>query len=151
MFCQEEILSYVYENLVSHSPHTLSNPKTTSTEDADAKYERVIISSLQGYSLYLNKLNPDAIKKASELNEKIITNAKFWKFAKHNIAKIRCAWFGVITALCQKALFLLENEEERVSITVFANLDETEPSVLALVWEAALLTVTTIQVKMLYS
>lgn len=118
----------------------------TSAEEANAKYERVIISSLQGYALYLSKLNMEAIEKVAELNEKLVSNNKFWKLAKHKVAPIRSAWFGVLTALCQKAPFLLNKEEMHVSLCVFSNLDESEPTVLPLVWEAALLTITTIKV-----
>lgn len=146
LFCQEEILTYINENLVSHSANTISNPKTTSPEEADAKYERVIISSLQGYSLYLNKVSTDGIKKCLELNLKIVEDKKFWKLAKHPVTKIRSAWYGSLAALCQKASFILEKQQSNLCTSVFNNLDEAEPAVLTLVWETALLTITTIEV-----
>lgn len=127
----------------------MANSKTLTPEEAEAKYERIVISSLQGYTLYLEKVNLDGIEKAKELNEKLITDAKFWKFAKHKTAQIRAAWFGLLTALCMKAPFLLENNPSRVVPAVLSNLDETEPTVLPRVWEAVLLTITTIKVSKL--
>lgn len=103
-----------------------------------------MISSLQGYALYLNKLTPEQLKNAKECNTKIISNKKFWKLVQSKVPMIRAAWFGCITAICQNAPFLLENEEASAISAVFSSLNENEPTVLPSTWEAALLIVTQI-------
>ena len=138
---------YIYTNLFLQNSQTLNSQKTLSVSDAEAKYERIVIASLHGYTLYLNKVKLEAISKSQDLNQKIISNAMFWKISKSKVASIRAAWFGVITALCQKASFLLVNDVAHVAVSVFSNLDESEPSVMPFVWEAALLSATTLTVS----
>lgn len=55
---------------------TLSNLKNVSAEEAEAKYERVLISCLQGYCLYLEKVSIEQIKNASVLNNSIVSSSK---------------------------------------------------------------------------
>ncbi|CAH1975528.1 unnamed protein product [Acanthoscelides obtectus] len=94
VFCQEDILSYISDNLLVQTPQTLSNPKHCTPEEMDAKYERVLISCLQGYRLFLEKVPVDSIKNTAELNSNIISNGKDylsstvnmirdWYFNKH--------------------------------------------------------------------
>ncbi|CAH0553483.1 unnamed protein product [Brassicogethes aeneus] len=139
VFCQEEILSYIKENLTEQSAQSYISSKSMSPEEAEAKLERVLISSLQGYYLYLTKVSPEQIKTTLELNSSIVSNPKFWKLAKHKIGAIRAAWFEVLAAICQHAIFLIEEKGSNITNTVFSNLDETDPTVLPYVWECALL------------
>ncbi|KAJ8918958.1 hypothetical protein NQ315_016860 [Exocentrus adspersus] len=145
VYCQEDILAYINENLLVQTAQTLSNPKHVSVEDSDAKYERVLISCLQGYCLYLEKVSTDQIQNAATQNNEIVSNAKFWKLSKHKVAPVRAAWFKALTVLCQKASFLLEGKGAQVVSTVFSNLEENDPTVLPYVWEAALLTMANIK------
>ena len=116
-------------------------------DEMEAKYQRVLISSLQGYALYLHKLPADQLKAAEQANKKILVSKKFWKLWKHSCALIRNAWFTVVIALCQKAPHFLANEGSRVALAVFGNLDESDPIVLPTVWEASLHVLTTIEVS----
>lgn len=150
IFCQEEILNYIHDNLSIQSPEALNNSKMLSPEDCEAKFERVIISSLHGYSFYLEKIPIDIIEKENALNENIITNGKFWKLSKHKIALIRAAFFGVLVILIQKAPFLLKNQQNLLVSTVISNVDDSEPTVLPRVWEALLLVAINIDVSIFY-
>nr|CAI5817590.1 unnamed protein product [Callosobruchus analis] len=145
VFCQEDILSYICDNLLVQTAQTLSNPKHSTPEEMEAKHERVLISCLQGYCLFLEKVPVDSIKSTAELNSNIISNAKFWKFAKHKVGNIRSAFFNVLAMILQKAPFLLEGKSSQVTTTVFGNIDENDPSVLPYVLESILLTMSTIQ------
>lgn len=128
----------------------------TNQEDALAKYERVLISSLFGYALYLKKssnvaedssLSDDSLKS----NLRIVGNEKFWKLGKKNeetpsSSKVLCSWLSLLSVLLQKAPSLLDGRKKNVCECVFGRLDDSDPSVLVLVWEAALLIVTKIEV-----
>ncbi|GJQ69098.1 hypothetical protein Trydic_g6262 [Trypoxylus dichotomus] len=129
IYCQEEILNYIYDNLIVQTIQSLNNNMKGTTEDIEAKYERIVISSLHGYSLYINKVSSENVEKAEEVNKKIVSSA----------------FFSMLKTLCQKAPFLLKNETEHVINAVFLNLDETEPTVLPNIWEAVLLSVTTFE------
>lgn len=137
-FCQEEILNYIYENLVVHTPQTLCNAKTMTPEEIESKYIRTVTSSLQGYGLYLTRLTADQLQSAKELNQKLVSDSKFWKFSKHQFPQVRSAWFSALIALCQHSKFLVVGEEKRIGQAVFGSLDENDATVLPVVWEAAL-------------
>ncbi|KAK9879336.1 hypothetical protein WA026_004187 [Henosepilachna vigintioctopunctata] len=145
VFCEQEILTYIHDNLLVQTPQTVCDQKHNLPEVSQAKYERVLISSLHGYSLYLNKMKKDKIEASIELNKKIISSNKFWKYAKHNLSLVRAAWFEVLTALFQKAPFLLENEESHITLATLSSIDESDPIVLPLVWQNVLLTITLIK------
>lgn len=136
VFCQKEILTYIHDNLTSKIE---TNPRHTTNDDAEAKFERVVISSLQGYCLYLNTLTNEQIEKSADLNSQIITNSRFLKLATHKTPVIRATWFKVLATLYHRAGFLLAGEHAHVVPIVFNNLDESEPAVVGFVWEAALL------------
>lgn len=139
IFCQEEILLYISDNLFVQTPQTLlANNKMLAAEDAEARYQRILISSLHGYSLYLNKVPPEDVTKALDLNLKIVSNAKFWKIPKQSDPSVKAAWFGIITALCQKSPALVEKEKSHIVGAVFGNIDDREPTVALYVWEAVL-------------
>ncbi|KAI4457630.1 zinc finger protein [Holotrichia oblita] len=125
IYCQEEILNYIYDNLVVQTVQSLNNTLKGTTEDAEAKYERVVISSLHGYSLYINKVSSENIEKAEDINRKIVSSGKFWKFSKSKVVPIRTAFFGTLKTICQKAPFLLKSETEHIVSAIFQNLDET--------------------------
>jgi hypothetical protein len=117
-------------------------------EEAEAKYQRVVVSSLQGYVLYLNKLPAEKLQAAHPSNKKLISSKKFWKLAKHSSALIRNAWFSIIIALCQKAPDILADEGARATLAVFGNLDETDSTVMPTVWDASLHVLSTVQVSL---
>ncbi|XP_050511017.1 E3 ubiquitin-protein ligase listerin [Diabrotica virgifera virgifera] len=145
VFCQEEILNYLSDNLLVQTAQTLSNLKHVSVEEAEAKYERVLISCLQGYCLYLEKVSTEQIRNTSELNNIIISNAKFWKFSKSKVAHVRASFFNIISVICQKATFLFDDKGSQVVNSVFVGLDEYDPTVLPKIWEATLLTMSNIK------
>ena len=128
--------------------------RVVAPEEMEAKYQRIVVSSLQGYVLYLHKLPAEQLQAAYEANKKLIASKKFWNLSKHTSALIRSAWFSVLIAVCQKAPDLLADEGARAAFAVFGSLDETDPIVLPAVWEASLHVLTTVQVsffKMFFS
>lgn len=150
VFCEEEILSYITDNLINQTVESLSNTKIVSQEDAEAKYERILLTSLKGYSLYLTKVPSEQIRKSLELNLKLVSNASFWKLAKYKVVTVKSAFFGVLSALGQHAPFLFDSEKKAVVNVVFSNLDVHEPTVLPLTWETALLIMSNIEVRQFY-
>lgn len=141
VFCQKEILTYIDNNLQSDV-----NLKQCTNEEAEAKYERIIVSTLQGYCLYLDTLTEEQISKCIDLNRKIITTTRFLNLATHQTVLIRATFFKTLAVLYNKAPFLLEENQAQIIPLIFNNLDESEPSVVGFVWEAALLIMNSNQV-----
>lgn len=147
IFCEKEILMYILDNLISQSVETMTNCKTVSVEDAEAKYERVLLTSLQGYSLYLAKVPAEQIKKSEELNIQIVSHQNFWKLSKYKTMAVQAAFFGVISAIGQNAPFLFETQKNLAVTTIFTNLDKSDPIVLPKIWECLLLITANIEVS----
>lgn len=149
IFCEEEILNYICDNLTVQTVETLSNTKIVSMEEAEAKYERVVLASLQGYSLYLSKISAEQVKKSEDLNLKIVRHQNFWKLAKHKAAVIQAAFFEVLSNIGQHAPFLYEAEKSLVVNTVFGNLDKGDALVLPKIWESVLSLTSNVAVSIL--
>uniref|UniRef100_A0A182QYR1 E3 ubiquitin-protein ligase listerin n=1 Tax=Anopheles farauti TaxID=69004 RepID=A0A182QYR1_9DIPT len=139
VFCENEILDYYTKNLTIHTAITLSNPKSHTPEECENKYQRVLISSLRGYALYLARIPADSLKKSVEKNATILESPKFWTYHKHKTAAIRAAWFEAVSALLQYAPFLVEKHQAQVTTSVFQFLDETDPTVVTHVWSSIVL------------
>lgn len=64
------------------------------------------------------------------------------------MVQVRAAWFKVLTVICQKAEVLLKGREKEVTNTVFNSLDESDPTVLPYVWEATLMIMSSLKVRL---
>lgn len=64
---------------------------------------------------------------------------------------MKAAWFTAISALIDKAPFLLENSHKKLCTAIFTNLDESDSNVLPLVWDAALNSSTIISVSSFFN
>uniref|UniRef100_A0A2M4A8L3 E3 ubiquitin-protein ligase listerin n=1 Tax=Anopheles triannulatus TaxID=58253 RepID=A0A2M4A8L3_9DIPT len=139
VFCENEILDYYLKNLTIHTAITLSNPKSHTPEECENKYQRVLISSLRGYALYLSKIPQENLRKSVDKHDAMLEHPKFWTYHKHKTAAIRSAWFEAIAALLQYGPFLVEKHQAVITTSVFQFLDETDPTVVSHVWSAIVL------------
>lgn len=72
-------MSYINENLLNLSTQLAGIYKNLSPEDAEAKFDRILISCLQGYNLYLEQVPKEHLVKAVTANQNIISNGKQWE------------------------------------------------------------------------
>ncbi|EFN85458.1 E3 ubiquitin-protein ligase listerin [Harpegnathos saltator] len=142
--CQWEILMYISDNITVQTAQTLSTQKSLTGEEMETIYQRVLVSSLQAYSYYFKKIPSREIENTLSIHEKILTNTKFWKLAKHDVLPIKTAFFNVLTSIIENADQLLQNEKKRVMTTIMNSLDESESGILSAVWEAMLVAITKI-------
>lgn len=124
------------------------NYRTSKPEEMDAKYQRIVIASLQGYNLYLQKVTSDQIREAEETNKKIVSAPKFWEYSKSKVPLIRNSFFNVLTSLCQNGKFLLSSEMKRVTAAIFNDLDDCDPMVMTSAWDAALNALVFLEVRL---
>lgn len=116
----------------------------------ETKYQRVLVASLQGYSVFLRKVPLKEIEKMIDIHRKIISNNKFWKLVKYDAYPVKTAFFNVLTSIIENADMLLQDEKKKVVTTIMNNLDETEPALLSAVWESVLVTINKIEVNIIF-
>ncbi|XP_059612638.1 E3 ubiquitin-protein ligase listerin [Phlebotomus argentipes] len=138
-FCQGEILDYVTKILTVHTATTLSNSKSYTPDECEAKYQRTVACCLQAYAMYLRTVSKDSLAEAANKNLLLIENQKFWSFHKHQSPNVRSAWFEALSAIVQNLFELLEKHTAQLVNAVFQNLDESDPIVLPHLWTAILL------------
>ncbi|XP_076296975.1 E3 ubiquitin-protein ligase listerin [Lasioglossum baleicum] len=143
--CQHEILQYICDNITIQTAQSLCLRKNLAVEEMEAKYQRVLIASLQGYSSYLRKVPTEEIEKMSDIHYKIVRNSKFWKLVKYDALPVKTAFFNVLTSLIDNASILLQDEKKRAVTTIMNSLDETEPALVSAVWESMLVAITKIE------
>ncbi|XP_017893627.1 E3 ubiquitin-protein ligase listerin [Ceratina calcarata] len=143
--CQREILAYICDNITVHNAQTLSTQKNLTAEEMEAKYQRVLIASLQGYSVYLKKVPINEIEKMLDVHQRIVGSNKFWKLVKHDALPVKTAFFNVLTSMIENANALLRDEKKRTVTAVMNSLDESEPALLSAVWESVLVTIKEIE------
>ncbi|XP_029435039.1 E3 ubiquitin-protein ligase listerin [Rhinatrema bivittatum] len=133
------------DHLLKETPDTLSDPQAVPDEEREAKYFRVVTSSLLALKKLLCML---PVNESSSLEEKLkylVSQSKFWKYSRHKIAKVRSAFFELISAFGQHLCGPLKVEAPRTCAAVLLNIDEKDAVVCPAQWEAILCVITNIE------
>ncbi|KAK0129006.1 hypothetical protein ONS95_000946 [Cadophora gregata] len=118
--CEASILDYAQE-AVEETAQTLSDERTMSADDMQAKYFRVIGSSISLISNLLSTLDTDAIHKHREKYEGIVSgNKKLWAFASCDDAFVRRATDQLMLVCLAKLPTIIESDLEFVSHSFIA-------------------------------
>ncbi|KAF7701263.1 E3 ubiquitin-protein ligase listerin [Silurus meridionalis] len=144
-FCKDEVLNVLQDNLLKETADTLSDPQSVPEEERHAKYVRVLTSSLLALKKLLMSLSTSDLEALSEQLAHIVSQGKFWKYSKHKTPQVRGAFFKVVAALCEHVPQLVRAEAARACSTVLLSIDDSDPVVLAPLWEAVLHIITSIQ------
>uniref|UniRef100_A0A1I8NVG8 E3 ubiquitin-protein ligase listerin n=1 Tax=Stomoxys calcitrans TaxID=35570 RepID=A0A1I8NVG8_STOCA len=145
LHCQVDILEYASRNLTFHTAATLSTGKSLTAEEAEQKYQRVVVCSLKELSFFVEHTqdaeDQDQIK---DLLTKLLVHQKFFSFAKNKLSVIKAAWFEFIYYLMQspQLMDIVEQHKSQVTAIAFQNIDESDPLVAPHVWGCILLTQT---------
>ena len=101
----------------------------------EAKRQSVLISSLYGYSFYLNKVPTQEVKKMIDIHNKIISSDKFWNLVKTDAIPIKTAFFTLLTSLID-ANIISQNVKKRAVTSIINSLDEINPTLSLAVWKS---------------
>ncbi|CZT43733.1 uncharacterized protein RSE6_03809 [Rhynchosporium secalis] len=113
--CETPILKYAQEAL-KETAQTLSDERTMSPDDMQAKYFRVVGSSISLLSNLLGTLEKDIILKHSEKYEDILSgNKSIWAFASCEDAFVRRATVQLMMVCLAKASSIFESDLELIS------------------------------------
>uniref|UniRef100_A0A3Q2DVL2 E3 ubiquitin-protein ligase listerin n=1 Tax=Cyprinodon variegatus TaxID=28743 RepID=A0A3Q2DVL2_CYPVA len=137
-FCKEEILNVLQDILLKETADTLSDPQSVTEEEREAKYLRLLTSSLLGVKKLLSMLLENDRAALEQKLALLVSSGKFWKYSKHKTPQIRGAFFEMICALCRFTPQLVQSEVARLCPAVLLSIDDTDPVVLPHVWEAVL-------------
>eukprot|EP00064_Thunnus_orientalis_P010735 superscaffoldBa00001484_g10762 len=143
-FCKDEILNVLQDVLLKETADTLSDPQSVTEEEREAKYVRMLTSSLLGVKRLLSLLPQDDRVALEQRLSHLVTSGKFWKYSKHKTPQVRGAFFEMVCALCELTPGLVQAEAARFCPAVLLSIDDTDPVVLPPVWEAVLHVVSTI-------
>jgi hypothetical protein len=86
---QQPILEYCRDAIDKETALTLSDERTVTPDDAEAKYSRVISASISLVGSLLSNLTPEELAKFQSGYEGILADDKLWAFASYNDASIR--------------------------------------------------------------
>ncbi|XP_020851528.1 E3 ubiquitin-protein ligase listerin isoform X2 [Phascolarctos cinereus] len=145
VFCKDEIINVLQDHLLKETPDTLSDPQTVPEEEREAKYFRILTSSLLALKKLLCMLPSSEIASLEEKLKPLLSQNKFWKYGKHSSPQVRSAFFELISALCQYIPKSVKAESSKVSPAVLVSIDENDPLVCPSLWEAVLYILTTIE------
>ncbi|KAM9348056.1 E3 ubiquitin-protein ligase listerin [Symphorus nematophorus] len=143
-FCKDEILNVLQDILLKETADTLSDPQSVTEEEREAKYVRMLTSSLLGVKRLLSLLLQNDRTALEQRLAQLVGSGKFWKYSKHKIPQVRGAFFEMVCALCEFTPTLVQAEAVRLCPAVLLSIDDTDPVVLPPVWEAVLHVVSTI-------
>ncbi|KAF7990662.1 hypothetical protein HCN44_000467 [Aphidius gifuensis] len=141
IYCQNEILSYIRDNIIVQTPQTMNTNKLLTPEELETKYQRILICSLQSYSYYHKRIPPQQIEKTMHIHQQIISNTKFWKLSKHENTLIKTAFFNVLSSIINTATSLINDEKKRAMTSIMNCLDDSDPGILSAVWECIVIAI----------
>ncbi|XP_030078799.1 E3 ubiquitin-protein ligase listerin isoform X2 [Drosophila hydei] len=142
LHCESEIIEYCTRNLTFHTPATLSIGKSLKPEEAEQKYQRVVIGSLKVLAFFIEQTSQTAEhEKLKEGLTTLLAHQKFWTFAKHKVPVVKAAWFDCIYHIlqCANLLEVLTPQKSQLITTSFQLIDDADPLVAPHVWGCVLL------------
>ncbi|XP_031815109.1 E3 ubiquitin-protein ligase listerin isoform X1 [Sarcophilus harrisii] len=145
VFCKDEIINVLQDHLLKETADTLSDPQTVAEEEREAKYFRILTSSLLALKKLLCMLPPSEISSVELKLKPLLSHNKFWKYGKHSSSQVRSAFFELVSAFCQYIPQSVKAESSKISPAVLVNIDESDPIVCPPLWEAVLYILTTIE------
>ena len=86
---QQPILEYCRDAIDKESATTLSDERTVSQDDAEAKYSRVISACIALLGSLLANLQPEELSKYQTDYQGLLGDKKLWGFVDHSNASIR--------------------------------------------------------------
>ncbi|XP_077447675.1 E3 ubiquitin-protein ligase listerin [Stigmatopora argus] len=143
-FCKDEIFNVLQDILLKDTGDTLSDSQNLTEEEREAKYTRMLTSSLLGVKRLLSLLPQNDIAAMEHRLAHLVSPAKFWKYSKHKAPQVRGAFFEMLCAVCAFTPGLAQNEAARLCPAILLSIDDTDPLVLPAVWEAVLHVVSSI-------
>uniref|UniRef100_A0A6I8PFP8 E3 ubiquitin-protein ligase listerin n=1 Tax=Ornithorhynchus anatinus TaxID=9258 RepID=A0A6I8PFP8_ORNAN len=144
-FCLDEILGTLRDHLLKETPDTVSDPQTVPEEERKTKFFRILTCSLSALKRLLGLLPSAEVGSAEDKLKPLLSQAKFWKYGRHEAPQVRAAFFELASALCRHAPRTARERAARLCPAVLLGLDDGDPLVCPALWEAALYVPTVVE------
>lgn len=95
---KDALVEYSQDAILDQTPQTLSDERSTSADDAEAKFIRVVANGMHMLTQTI-KLNFDTTSPAPEDVRQLITNKRLWEYAYHSDPSLRRGTYS-LTVLC---------------------------------------------------
>ncbi|KAI1822398.1 hypothetical protein F4861DRAFT_389462 [Xylaria intraflava] len=112
--CQQQILDYA-NDAIRETADTLSDHRSTNTDDAHTKYLRVLAGSLALVTNLLQKLNSTDVAKCTEGYDRFFENDKVWASAILDDPGVRRLSCQLLLACIDRMPDRIENDLARIS------------------------------------
>ncbi|XP_067010319.2 E3 ubiquitin-protein ligase listerin [Anabrus simplex] len=147
IFCRDEILKFISDSLLGQVSQSTNSAKNVSADKLKARQQRIVVSCLQAFAHFLRLMPGEQLSTVAALPivENLVDSKRFWELASDKLPAVRSAWMCVLTAVLERTPQLMEKWHAQVIGAVLTRLNDSEPSVLPYVWEAALHVLSTIQ------
>ncbi|XP_059177015.1 E3 ubiquitin-protein ligase listerin-like [Physella acuta] len=136
-FCRVEVIECLLNNILNASPATLSDPASTSAEDMESKYMRVVCSSLQSMCKLLSML-PAETPTLQQHMTSLLQSPQLWKHTKSTNAMVKVSCLKLICMVCQTCPEASTVVVNKISAFVISCLGSSDPILTAPTWEALL-------------
>ncbi|KAI9877231.1 MAG: hypothetical protein M1830_004467 [Pleopsidium flavum] len=93
---QSPILEYSRDAILKETVQSLSDERTVSPDDAEAKYARVVGTNISVITDSLAELSTEETTKEHGLYVKLFNDTKLWKFSSHHDAFVRRAVYKLL-------------------------------------------------------
>ncbi|KAK7552526.1 RING zinc finger protein-like protein [Phyllosticta citricarpa] len=128
---QQTILEYCRTVIDKESVNSLSDERNTSKDDAEAKYSRVVASSLAVITSLLSELSPEELAKEHDSYEEVVQDGRLWDFSSYNDPAVRRAVHRLLRICISKQHDILSASLSTISQSYLAkamNSDQTGSS-----------------------
>lgn len=125
---QQPILEYCRDAVDKESVTTLSDERTVSADDAQAKYSRVISACIALLGSLLSNLSPEELAKHQAEYDTLLGDRKLWDFASHADVSIRRSLHRLLKTCLAKQPEAIDANLETTSkayLSVALNSDQT--------------------------
>ncbi|KAI9882616.1 MAG: hypothetical protein M1823_005635 [Watsoniomyces obsoletus] len=117
---QRSILDHAKDCILRETVTTLSDERTVSQDDADAKYARVVATGISLLLGCLDYVPADSLNKGRDILDEIIHDKKLWEFASHPDAAVRRSTFRLLNYFLEHRRDMVPSLLPIVSPTIFS-------------------------------
>ncbi|XP_064613366.1 E3 ubiquitin-protein ligase listerin-like [Liolophura sinensis] len=142
VYCKEEIAEFLLDNLTVQTSSTLSDPKTSSPEDMEMKYNRMVTSSLLAWRKLLETLPASQHGRVPATLTQLLNNPKLWKLSKSSVTAIKAAVYSFMSGVCQCQTEVAVQFTSKLAPLALHSVDETDSVLCGQLWEAVLSAIT---------
>ncbi|KAL7276533.1 hypothetical protein RUND412_000456 [Rhizina undulata] len=112
------ILEFCKDTILNESVNSLSDERSVSPDDAEAKFSRVIATCVLTVVHLMAELPADDLKKRDDLYQELFSSSKLWQFAQNGDPYLRKAIYKLLQVSLRKRNDLISSNLESVASSI---------------------------------